>query len=110
MRKDPFQLPLIMMRVIGCLFTGATLATGFLHSSRPRPSLVLLREGKGDFRAARELIRSVVDEAQCFSTEEGVQAFAEVCSTNVIFDDCELLGPVAGKSVRKVFSLVWCRR
>ena len=55
---------------------------------------------------ARELIKSLVEEDKCFSTESGAMAFGEVCAINIVYEDCFEPQPVVGKLVRVTLLLV----
>jgi hypothetical protein len=52
------------------------------------------------FCKARELIKSLVEEEKCFSTEGGAQEFGEVCAINIVYEDCFEPQPIVGKTVR----------
>jgi hypothetical protein len=52
------------------------------------------------FCKARELIKSLVEEEKCFSTEAGAQEFGEVCAINIVYEDCSEPQPIVGKTVR----------
>jgi hypothetical protein len=52
------------------------------------------------FCKARELIKSLVEEEKCFSTEAGAQAFGDVCAINIVYEDCFEAQPIVGKTVR----------
>ena len=47
---------------------------------------------------ARDLIQSLVVEQECFSSDEGARAFADVCAANVVYEDRFEPQPVVGKS------------
>ena len=49
-------------------------------------------------RAARDLIKTLVEEEECFTTEEGARAFGDACSTNVVYEDCFEPQPFVGKT------------
>jgi len=46
---------------------------------------------------AQGLIKSLVEEAKCFATEEGARAFGEVCSRDIVYEDCFEGQPLLGK-------------
>ena len=48
---------------------------------------------------AQDLIKSLVEEQNCFSTEEGANAFVEACASNVVYEDCFAPEPFVGKTV-----------
>ena len=58
------------------------------------------------FCKARELVKSLVEEEKCFSTEAGAREFGEVCAINIVYEDCFEPQPFVGKSVRGKFSNV----
>lgn len=48
---------------------------------------------------AKELIKGLVEDSKCFSTEEGAREFGEKCSSDVIYEDCyESSSPMVGKN------------
>jgi len=76
-------------------------------ATRTRAEAFLLQETKGSIsspsiagerRAARDLIRSLVEEEECFTTETGAQAFADACATNVVYEDCYESQPFTGRT------------
>jgi hypothetical protein len=52
------------------------------------------------FCKARELVKSLVEEDKCFSTEEGAICFGDVCASNVVYEDCYEPQPFVGRTVR----------
>ena len=50
------------------------------------------------FRKAQELVKSLVVDEKCFSTEDGAKAFGEACSVNIVYEDCFEPQPVVGKT------------
>ena len=50
---------------------------------------------------APKLVRQLVQEENCFSTETGARAFGEACADTVIYDDCFEPEPFVGKEVRR---------
>jgi hypothetical protein len=54
---------------------------------------------KGGIRIARDLILSLVEEEQCFTTETGARSFGDVCSINIVYEDCYEPQPIVGKTV-----------
>jgi hypothetical protein len=50
-------------------------------------------------RRAQELVRSLVVDDKCFSTEKGAKAFGEACSFNIVYEDCFQPQPVIGKTM-----------
>mmetsp|Transcript_13949 Transcript_13949/g.33455 ORF Transcript_13949/g.33455 Transcript_13949/m.33455 type:complete len:381 (-) Transcript_13949:2862-4004(-) len=40
------------------------------------------------FCPARELVKSLVEDEQCFTTVEGAQNFIDACSEDVVYEDC----------------------
>lgn len=49
---------------------------------------------------ARDLIHSLVQEEQCFTTESGAVAFVNACAINVLYEDCYEPQPLVGRTVR----------
>lgn len=49
-------------------------------------------------RKALELVKSLVIDKKCFSTEEGARAFGEACNFNIVYEDCFEPQPVVGKT------------
>ncbi len=49
-------------------------------------------------RAARDLIQSLVETKECFTTEEGAREFGEACALNVVYEDCFEPQPIVGKT------------
>ena len=47
---------------------------------------------------ARDLIKSLVEEEECFTTEMGARAFHDVCAVNVVYEDRFCPQPFNGKS------------
>lgn len=47
---------------------------------------------------AQELIKTLVIDEKCFSTEQGAIAFGEACSFNVVYEDCFQPQPIVGKT------------
>mmetsp|Transcript_16883 Transcript_16883/g.46660 ORF Transcript_16883/g.46660 Transcript_16883/m.46660 type:complete len:374 (-) Transcript_16883:312-1433(-) len=47
---------------------------------------------------ARALVKSLVEEDKCFSTDEGAIAFGNVCAINVVYEDCFEPQPIVGKA------------
>jgi hypothetical protein len=54
---------------------------------------------KGGIRMARDLILSLVEEEQCFTTETGARSFGDACSINIVYEDCYEPQPIVGKTV-----------
>eukprot|EP00978_Attheya_sp_CCMP212_P041342 scaffold235821_cov46-Attheya_sp.AAC.2 len=59
--------------------------------------LETLKSGVG-VRVAKELVRSLIEEEQCFTTESGARAFGEVCAANIVYEDCYEPQPVVGRT------------
>jgi hypothetical protein len=53
----------------------------------------------GRFCKARELVKSLVQEDRCFSTESGAIAFGNVCASDCVYEDCYEPNPIVGKKV-----------
>lgn len=49
-------------------------------------------------RAARDLMKSLVEEEECYTTAEGARAFGDACATNVVFEDCFEPQPIVGRT------------
>lgn len=47
---------------------------------------------------ARELIKSLVEEENCFTSETGASRFAEACAANIVYEDCFMPQPIVGKT------------
>ena len=71
------------------------MSTAFVTPSAPRSSSSALSA-----RRARDLLQSLLEEEQCFSTETGVRAFGNFCAYNVVYEDRFESQPVVGKAVR----------
>jgi hypothetical protein len=52
--------------------------------------------------AAQELLRSLIDDEKCFTTESGALRFGEVCATDIVYEDCYEPQPLVGRTVRIV--------
>ena len=48
---------------------------------------------------ARDLVKSLIEDKRCFSTESGSETFAEVCAADCVFEDCYEPEPFVGKEV-----------
>lgn len=48
---------------------------------------------------ARDLIQTLVEEEQCFTTEAGAKAFGNSCASDIIYEDCYEPQPIVGKTV-----------
>jgi hypothetical protein len=53
------------------------------------------------FCKARELVKSLIEEEKCFSTEAGAMEFGAVCAANIVYEDCFKPQPFVGKTVRR---------
>jgi hypothetical protein len=51
---------------------------------------------------ARDLILSLVEEDQCFTSETGARAFGDVCAVNIVYEDRFESQPKVGKTVRRL--------
>jgi hypothetical protein len=49
---------------------------------------------------ARDLILSLVEEDQCFTSDTGARAFGDVCAVNIVYEDRFEAQPKVGKTVR----------
>jgi hypothetical protein len=49
-------------------------------------------------RKAQELVKSLVTEKNCFSTESGAKAFGDACAFNIVYEDCFEPQPIVGKT------------
>lgn len=75
-------------------------------SSGPLGSSTSISQGepkKGGIRIARDLILSLVEEEQCFTTETGARSFGDACSINVVYEDCYEPQPIVGKTVSYLY-------
>ncbi len=82
------------------LFGIACSVVAFVPTTTPSPrraSWTLLSASS----RARDLIQSLFEEHDCFSTEAGVRAFGDVCAYNVVYEDRFEAQPLQGKSVRR---------
>lgn len=52
----------------------------------------------GSVRVARELIKSLVEEEGCFTSESGARAFGNACAFDVVYEDCYEPQPFVGKT------------
>lgn len=62
-----------------------------ISSTATLPTFPNLSVGGPDidrFCPARELVKVLVDDQQCFATEEGARSFADACSDDVVYEDC----------------------
>jgi hypothetical protein len=50
---------------------------------------------------ARDLVKSLVEEDECFSTESGAYAFGEVCAPDIVYEDRFEPQPILGRAVRR---------
>lgn len=48
---------------------------------------------------ARDLVRSLIEDKGCFSSEFGAMAFGDSCSADCIYEDCFEPEPFVGKKV-----------
>jgi hypothetical protein len=51
---------------------------------------------------ARDLILSLVEEDQCFTSETGARKFGDVCAVNIVYEDRFESQPKVGKTVRRL--------
>jgi hypothetical protein len=49
------------------------------------------------FQPAHVLIKSLVEDEECFTSEMGAQTFIEACATNILFEDCYEPQPFVGR-------------
>jgi hypothetical protein len=76
-------------------------------SSGPLGSTASVFQGepkKGGIRIARDLILSLVEEEQCFTTETGARSFGDACSINIVYEDCYEPQPIVGKTVSYLYA------
>lgn len=52
------------------------------------------------FCKAKELIKDLLEEQGCFSTDAGALAFGEACALNIVYEDCFEPQPFVGRAVR----------
>ena len=86
-------------------------ATAFNVGSKPQPSLrtalhasffEALINPKSESRRstpAKDLVKMLVEENKCFSTEAGATSFGAVCAEDVLYEDCFEPEPFVGKTV-----------
>lgn len=67
-------------------------ATTGLHASPSSPSSVT------GLRRARDLVKYLVEEEGCYSSENSIQAFVDACATNVVIEDRFYPQPFNGKT------------
>lgn len=48
-------------------------------------------------RRARDLVKSLVEEERCYSSEASIQSFVDACASNVVIEDRFYTGPFTGK-------------
>lgn len=48
---------------------------------------------------ARDLVKSLVEEEECFTTESGAYAFGEVCAPDIVYEDRFEPQPILGRAV-----------
>ena len=51
---------------------------------------------------ARDLVLSLVEEDQCFTSETGARAFGDVCAVDIVYEDRFESQPKVGKTVRRL--------
>lgn len=49
------------------------------------------------FQPAHVLIKSLVEDEECFTSEMGAQTFIDACATNILFEDCYEPQPFVGR-------------
>ena len=86
-------------------------AIAFNVGSQPKPSLrtalqasffEALINPKSESRRstpAKDLVKMLVEENKCFSTEAGATSFGAVCAEDVLYEDCFEPEPFVGKNV-----------
>eukprot|EP00545_Synedropsis_sp_CCMP1620_P013923 CAMPEP_0119006458 /NCGR_PEP_ID=MMETSP1176-20130426/2304_1 /TAXON_ID=265551 /ORGANISM="Synedropsis recta cf, Strain CCMP1620" /LENGTH=342 /DNA_ID=CAMNT_0006958371 /DNA_START=27 /DNA_END=1055 /DNA_ORIENTATION=+ len=83
-------------------FTSTDAFTPSLPKHRATLTTVLYAESSTSastgLRKAQELIKSLVEEKKCFSTEAGAKSFGDACAFNVVYEDCFQPQPVVGKT------------
>jgi hypothetical protein len=70
-----------------------------LSSPKKSSSLMVSNQDVDRFCLARELIRGLIEDEKCFSSESGSMAFGDVCSVNCIYEDCYEPTAFVGKQV-----------
>jgi len=50
------------------------------------------------FTRARELVKSLVEDESCFTSNSGAARFAEACAANAVYEDCFMPQPIVGKT------------
>jgi hypothetical protein len=83
-------------------FTTTRLNNGLSYSKKSS-SLMVSNQDVDDFCKARELVRGLIEDEKCFSSESGSMAFGDVCSVNCIYEDCYEPNAFVGKQVRRDF-------
>lgn len=85
-------------------------STWLLHDTLPNPfgtpvgtnsnssGSSSISSSSSSIRRAQELVKTLVVDEQCFSTEQGALAFADACSFNVVYEDCFQPQPITGKT------------
>jgi hypothetical protein len=73
-----------------------------LHNNQPSLRLHATPSTASSSRMcrARDLIQSLIQDENCYTTEAGARAFGEACAINVIYEDRFEPQPFVGKAVR----------
>jgi hypothetical protein len=74
------------------------------HSGRSATSLSVA--SKKRLNRAANLIDSLVQADQCFTTEEGAYKFQQACAANVLIEDRFFTQPFVGKTVSAIYESV----
>ena len=75
------------------------------NNENPFSSIIgLFGDKKADSKAkrqnlARTLLLSLIEEDNCYCTETGARAFADICATNIVYEDCYEPQPIVGRTV-----------
>lgn len=93
-----------VFKVIAVLGAFVEFSNGFttrsntgLSSPKKSSSLMAINQDVDLFCKARELVRGLIEDEKCFSSESGSMAFGDVCSVNCIYEDCYEPNAFVGK-------------
>ena len=98
----------LVLTVIGLFASVHALAAAFspraagsaFHRSHRAESLTLnyAYGQQTTSRAARDLVKTLVNDYECYTVEEGARAFGDACAINVVYEDCFEPQPIVGKT------------
>ncbi|CAB9506346.1 expressed unknown protein [Seminavis robusta] len=94
--------PFARVTVVAVLALSSSVTNGFsLQRSSSASSCTLLRAASSAsstrFCRAKELIKELVEDSKCFSSESGAKAFGEACATDIVYEDCYEPQPIVGQ-------------